>query len=199
MFGLFKKNAKPMVMPRAGQACVRKVRSLTSDPYLYVPESMEIISVFDDTQYDRSDFDNLSPAMRHYVKKKLLSLGFTQISGRVFENNIEHMQCEIPKSSVQGASPFHATHYSDKREGDFFILTPTQTACFVVDHFPLDQAVEKIVQLVARQPINIFKLKDYLEGSQAHKAFAEALPFINYKQRLAVESAPLNTMRSIKL
>ena len=41
-----------------------------------------ILSVFDDLNYDRSDYDGLSPGMRGYATKELGKLGFNQKSGR---------------------------------------------------------------------------------------------------------------------
>ncbi len=170
-----------------------------ADPYLYLPEKpLKVISVFDDLKYDRSDFDGLSPAMRRYVVKTLGSLGFKQKSGRVIAHAEHDIHCIMPKPSTLGASPFDVTRYTYKRERDFYVLTPTQTACIMVDRFPLQEAVDRIAALVSRQPINLFKLQDFLDARQAHQRFSEAIPYLKYKQRVAVEAQPLCHMKSLQ-
>ncbi len=78
-----------------------------------------------------------------------------------------------------------------------FLLTPTQVACQYVDHYELDEAVQRIEALIAKHPINLLKLADYLEGKPKHRAFREVLGHIKLKQRVAVESEPLCRRRSL--
>ena len=168
-------------------------------PHLYIPEcKLNIISIFDDLRYDRSDADILSPAMRRHIKKKLESQGFKQNSGNVFQHREENVRCIMPKAHALGSSPFHITDYTPKQEQDFYILTPTQTACQFVNLYPLEHALEKIGLLIERQPINLFRLKDYLEDSQSHRDFAQAIPHIKYLQRMALESPKLRQMRALR-
>ncbi|MEO1316229.1 MAG: hypothetical protein AAFW01_06505, partial [Pseudomonadota bacterium] len=58
------------------------LESLDRDVYLHlVTTDLRILSVFDDTTYDRADADMLSPAMRQHAIAKLRRLGFRQKTG----------------------------------------------------------------------------------------------------------------------
>ncbi|MEM6548009.1 MAG: hypothetical protein AAF713_09730 [Pseudomonadota bacterium] len=175
-----------------------QLRSIDMGPYLYfVPSSLGILSVFDDLKYDRADADMLSPAMRQHAIKTLGRLGFRQKSGTVLEHRGSATRCLIPKFHALGASPFDITRYTARGERDFYLLTPTQTACAFVDTSPLDEAVAQIGALVARQPINLYRLMDYLERKPAHKDFMKAIGHLKYLQRMAVESEPLRRRRAL--
>lgn len=77
-------------------------------------------------------------------------------------------------------------------------MTPTQAAAILINTLALEPCVESLAELVKRQPINLYKLKDYLEDKSQHQQFKQAIPYITYTQRIAVESEPLNKMRAIK-
>ncbi len=172
----------------------------SADPYLYLTdEPINVLSIFDDLKYDRSDFDGLSPSMRRYAVKQLAELGFKQTSGRVLEHAEDDVRCIMPKPSVLGASPFDIERYNPKRQQDYYLLTPTQTAALLINHFPLKDSLDRILELVVRHPINLFKIKDHLESNTIHEEFAQAIPHIKYKQRLAVESPPLCKMKCLKI
>ena len=165
--------------------------------YLCEPP-FNIISIFDDLKYDRSDMDILSPSMRRHIVNMLKPLGFKQTSGNILLHKEKDVKCIIPKSHALGASPFDITRYTPKREQDYYLLTPTQTACQYVDNCSVEDAVEYIGKLVAKHPINVFKLCDYLETNETHQQFLRAIPHIKYLQRIAVESEPLCRMRSLR-
>jgi len=150
-------------------------------------EPDNIISVFDDTRFDRSDIDLLSPSMRRHVLNQLTALGFKQVSGRVLHHAEDDIRCIMPKPSVLAASPFHITHYERKRPEDYYVLTSTQTACLMIDLHPLEQALEAIIDLQQSQPINVNKIEDYLDYSNRHKEFLPAIPHLRYQQRIAIE------------
>ena len=168
-------------------------------PYLYLlTGELNIISVFDELRYDRSDADMLSPAMRFHVVNKLKTLGFKQSSGNVLEHP-DDVRCILPKSHALGASPFHITSFTKKREQDFYVLTPTQTACQLIKQFEFEIAVEKVKALIQEQPINLFRLSDYLEYCEEHVYFLEAIGHLRYVQRCAVESLPLKKRRALSI
>ena len=174
------------------------MQELDRDPYLHIADwQFNLISVFDELRYDRSDGDYLSPAMRNHAVQKLQGLGFRQISGTVIENRAEDVRILIPKFHALGASPFDATRYAPKRPQDFYLLTPTQTACHFIDRFDTEEAVERIKTLIARQPINVLKIDDYLEDKPTHSAFKDAIGHLKYVQRMAVESEPLVGRRGL--
>ncbi|MEM9240723.1 MAG: hypothetical protein AAGB07_12175 [Pseudomonadota bacterium] len=177
---------------------LEQMRAFSAEPYFQiVDEKLGLLSVFDDLKYDRADVDMISPAMRKHVVGKLGPLGFRQTSGTVLEHPQSDMRVHIPKFHALGASPFDIARYTQKRPQDYCLLTPTQVACQYVDHYGLDEAVQRIEALIAKHPINLLKLADYLEGKPKHRAFREVLGHIKLKQRIAVEAEPLCLRRSL--
>lgn len=185
--------------PETARAQVlEQMRAFSAEPYFQIAdEKLGLLSVFDDLKYDRADVDMISPSMRKHVVGKLGPLGFRQTSGTVLEHADADMHVHIPKFHALGASPFDITRYTEKRPQDYCLLTPTQVACQYVDHYELDDAVQRIEALIAKHPINLLKLADYLEGKPKHRAFREVLGHIKLRQRLAVESEPLCRRRSL--
>ncbi len=185
--------------PETARAQVlEKMRAFSAEPYFQIAdEKLGLLSVFDDLKYDRADVDMISPAMRNHVVDKLGPLGFRQTSGTVLEHVEAEMRVHIPKFHALGASPFDITRYTEKRPQDYCLLTPTQVACQYVDHYVLDEAVQRIETLITKHPINLLKLADYLEGKPKHRAFRKVLGHIQLKQRIAVESEPLCRRRSL--
>lgn len=174
------------------------IRTAELGVYLFVADTdLNLLSVFDDLRYDRSDADMLSPAMRKHVGEKLRPMGFKQISGTVFENKSADVRFIMPKSHALGASPFDISRYTPKREQDYYVLTPTQAACQLIDNYSLDRAVASIKALIARQPINLLRLADYLERKPTHERFEAALGHLQFVQRQAVTTEPLRSRRSL--
>ena len=177
---------------------IRETQAQWLDKYLYITEPpLNIISVFDDLRYDRSDADMLSPGMRKHVIKRLAMVGFRQKTGKVLVHAESGIQCYLSNQGVLGSSPFHVTDYTNNADNDFFILTPTQTVCKIINHYPLEEAVAKACDLICKQPINLFKIMDYFEENDTHHLFEQAIPHLKYKQRMAVESEALRNMRSL--
>lgn len=168
-------------------------------PYMLLADAeLNIFSIFDDLKYDRSDADMMSPPMRRHAVQTLDRLGFRQTSGSVMHHKPRDLFCYIPKPQVLGASPFDVTRYTPKRDQDYYVLTPTQTACRLIDTYPCELAVEKIVSLIWKQPINLYRLLDYLEKKPAHEAIRPALGFFKSEQRKAVQSEPLCLRRALR-
>lgn len=167
-------------------------------PYFLLADTeLRLLSVFDDLKYDRADADMLSPAMRKHAIKKLAALGFKQTAGTVLTHRATGLRCLMPKYHVLGASPFDIARYTPRKSGDFYLLTPTQTACQIIDQYSHDAAVQKIKKLVATQPINLFRLMDYLERKPQHSDFLEAIGHLKYVQRVAIEADPLCRRRAL--
>lgn len=160
-------------------------------------DQLNIFSVFDDLKYDRSDADMMSPGMRKHAVEKLKPFGFRQTSGSVLRDKARDVFCYIPKPQVLGASPFDVARYTPKREQDFYVLTPTQTACQYIDAYSFEDALEKTLALVQLQPINLYRLMDYLEPKPKHEAFRAGLSEIKAVQTVAVKSEPLRRRRAL--
>ena len=102
-----------------------------------------------------------------------------------------------PKFHALGSSPFDITRYTHKRDQDYYILTPTQTACLIIDAYDFDQALESISALIEEQPINIFKLMDYLENTEKHQSFLKAITTLRDRQKTAVQKETLKLRKSL--
>ena len=172
--------------------------ALNLGPYMCVADAnLRVISIFDDLKYDRADVDMMSPAMRNHAIARLDPLGFKQVSGTVLKHHASGVCCFIPKVYALGASPFDITRYTPRGEHDFYILTPTQTACQYVDFYSHAEAVERVKALIIRQPINLYKLLDYLERKSKHQEFANSIGHLRFVQREAVTSEPLKRRRAL--
>ncbi len=177
----------------------RRLLVLNRDPFLAVADApLRLISVFDDLKYDRADLDMLSGPMRRHALEKLTPFGFRQVSGTVFENKADGVRMYMPKFHALGASPFDAPRYTPRRPQDYYVLTPTQVACQMIDHYPTDDAVQKIKTLIVKHPINLLRLKDYLERKDSHQAFLGAIGHLKLVQREAVEAEPLRSRRALR-
>ena len=166
--------------------------------YLHVAdEGLRLLSVFDDLTYDRADADILTPGMRAHLAKQLKGLGFRQKSGNLFVHGQAEERCLLPKSHALGASPFDILRYTERGAKDYVALTPTQVACQVIDAYPLEEAVERVKDLIIRHPINLFRLMDYLESKPAHDAFQTAIGHLRFVQREAVEGSQLRRLRPL--
>jgi hypothetical protein len=187
------------VKPSSTSEFAHRLRVINCDPYLFVADTeLRLISVFDDLKYDRSDIDILSGPMRRRVLAKLAPLGFQQVTGTVIENRAQNVRMHLPKSRPLGASPFDAARYTPRRERDFYVLTSTQAACQVIDHYPHMDAIERIKALIKRQPINLYRIMDFLEEKEAHQAFRGAVGHLKLVQREAVASEPLRSLRALR-
>jgi hypothetical protein len=185
--------------PARAQDMRTRLAALNADPYLQLAdEALGLISVFDDLKYDRSDADMLSPPMRRHAIAKLGALGFRQVSGNVLADDGSGARVVMPKSHALGASPFDITRYTPKGPSDYYLLTPTQTACQFVDSYPLEDAVTRIKALIAKHPVNLVRMEDYLEKSDSHRAFLGAIGHLKFVQREAVTSEPLQRRRALR-
>ena len=195
MFRFFSAKATgtpPQVAPSVDPATVSFGHYMT-----LADARLQLFSVFDDLYYDRADADMLSPAMRNHAIGHLKKIGFRQTSGTVLEDQDADRRCFMPKSHALGASPFDITRYTPRRPQDFYILTPTQTACQFIDHYEHEEAVERIVHLIRTQPINLFRLMDYLEHTDTHREFLKAINFLKKTQDEAGKSEPLKRRRAL--
>lgn len=175
-----------------------RLRPLTLDPYLHIVEDrLRILTVFDDLKYDRADADMMSPAMRQHAITKLGRLGFRQTAGTVLTDRDTGARILIPKFHALGASPFDITSFTPRGAEDWYLLTPTQTACQIIDHYPHEEAVDLTKKLIEKHPINLYRLMDYLEGKTAHRDFQNAIGHLKFVQRTAVESEPLRRRRAL--
>jgi len=168
-----------------------------ADKYLVVlQDSINIISVFDALQYDRSDADLMTPNMRTYVVNKLKSIGFKQQSGNRFTSEDSKINCHFAKPRLLVSSSFDCI-LTQRSEADYHILTPTQTACQLFNTLPLEQAIEAVSSLIKQQPINVYKIKDYSYNQTRHKEIISYISYLTQQQQLALSNPKLAQMRSL--
>ncbi|MEM8972211.1 MAG: hypothetical protein AAGD43_09140 [Pseudomonadota bacterium] len=192
-------SATSEAAPQQLDSFADRIRVINSDPYLCIAdEELKLISVFDDLKYDRADLDIVSDPMRLRALQKLKPLGFDQVTGSIFENKSEDIRCILPKFKALGASPFDATRDTDRRRQDYFILTPTQAACQIINSHPLANAVSLLEALVIKHPVNLLRVFDYLEANPVHQSFREAIGHLTRIQREAVSKEPLKTRRALR-
>ncbi|MEM9358816.1 MAG: hypothetical protein AAGB04_21755 [Pseudomonadota bacterium] len=192
-------SAELRAEPRDLRDFADRIRLINADPYLCVAdETLRLISVFDDLKYDRSDLDIVSGPMRLRALDKLKPLGFVQVSGSVFENKTDDIRCILPKFRALGASPFDVTRNVKRRTQDYFVLTPTQAACQIINYYPLDKAVALLETLVVKHPVNLLRVFDFLEANPAHQSFGKCIGHLIRLQRDAVATEPLKTRRALR-
>lgn len=173
--------------------------AIDKDPYLAVVDAArQILSVFDDLRFDRSDADIMAGPMRTHIALRLTPFGFRQVSGHVIENTEQDIRMIIPKFRALGESPFDAIRYAPRRPQDFHILTPTQAACQIIDTYPLEEAQDRILTLIQKHPINIFRILDFMDRSDRHMAFRPVLGHLKFVQRNAIRSEPLCRRRALR-
>ncbi|MBE1291138.1 MAG: hypothetical protein GJ677_01480 [Rhodobacteraceae bacterium] len=173
--------------------------TIDKDPYLAVVDAeRQILSVFDDLRFDRSDADIMAGPMRSHIALRLAPFGFRQVSGHVIENTAQDIRMIIPKFRALGESPFDAIRYAPRRPQDFHILTPTQAACQVIDTYPLEEAQDRILKLIQKHPINIYRILDFMDRSDRHMAFRPVLGHLKFVQRTAIRSEPLCRRRALR-
>ncbi|MEM7439890.1 MAG: hypothetical protein AAF393_09845 [Pseudomonadota bacterium] len=185
--------------PQERQALRQSVEACTFGPYMTLADAnLNLLSVFDDLKYDRADADMLSPPMRRHAVEQLSALGFRQTAGTVLEHAASGIRCVLPKSHALGASPFDVTRYTPKGPQDYYLLTPTQTACVFIDSYDHAEAVGRVKDLITIQPINILRLADYLEKKPAHTSFKNAIGHLRLVQREAIAAEPLCRRRALR-
>ncbi|MEM9050380.1 MAG: hypothetical protein AAGC92_16915 [Pseudomonadota bacterium] len=199
--GLFGRGRRPLqrAVGRSEGPFAQSVQSLNADPYLMVADpQLRLISVFDDLRYDRADLDLMSGPMRRRAVAKLQPLGFVQRSGSVLENRAEDICVLLPKFKALGASPFDATRDIARRAQDYFLLTPTQAACQILDAHRLAQAMDRLERLVVRHPVNLLRIFDFLESRDARDRVRGAIGHLAALQREAVSREPLKRRRALR-
>lgn len=166
--------------------------------FLLADRELRLFSVFDDLKYDRSDADIMAPPMRRHAIDMLHAMGFWQKTGSVLLHKTQNIRCLFPKPQILGASPLDITAYSNRESDDYYILTPTQTACMIISAFSAETACDKLVNLVQKQPININRIFDYLQRRSDHKIIAKSLGLVKAAQDKAITEEPLCRRRALR-
>jgi len=129
--------------------------------FVYITSPDNILSVFDHTNYDRSDLEILSVPQRKYTEKKLKKFGYKFKTGRVLISNEYTQKFRIPKQSIISSNPYDILRYEKRDDQDIFILTPTQAACYIITHYESVQLMQKLKALIEKQPVNLKKIYDH--------------------------------------
>ena len=174
------------------------IEEISTDEYLYWLPQIDVISVYDDSLYDRSDLDLLSPGMRRHVVNHLIQQGGKQKRGTCIAapGSIGHFWLSKP-SVLLATSPYDATRYLPREQGDIYILTPTQTAAYLLDNLPLQTAIAAIELLGKQQPMNIGKLEDYLPEHFDKPTYCGAFSYLRTQQKAVRASPGMKFKRSL--
>lgn len=157
---------------------------------IFYPPPLSVVSIFDYTFYDRSDYDLLTQSQRLCLEKKLKSLGYAWKSGRelAVKGNNELPVFIFPKPSVQGAIPSDVFIHMKQADHEVLVLTPTQTACFLLKSPDKEKAKTLLLDLVTRHPFNIKKLEDLFRVEPEYGFFCELYHELIRTQENALKS-----------
>ncbi len=181
------------------QRFAAQLMAINADPYLHVADAQHrIISVFDDLRFDRADMDMLTGPMRAYAVAKLAPFGVEQVRGHVLEQRDLNIRMHLSRFRALGASPFDAARETTRRDQDYYILTPTQTACYFIDAYAFHDAIDQIAGLVVKHPVNLLRISDFWTLESRNKEILPAIGHLKLIQRKAVESDPLCRRRALR-
>lgn len=139
------------------------LKRLNDDKNLVVFEKHNIISVYDDNFYDRSDFDAINAAQKKYLKLSLKNFNYEWSSGRVLESSLYPLKFLCPKPKTLMSSPYDILDFENKPPNSIFILTPTQTLGQLLKlEFDAVSLKTQAKALITKTPVNLLKLKDGL-------------------------------------
>ena len=126
-----------------------------------------LVSIYDDRIYDRSDADLMNTSMRNYFKESLTELEYDWLSGNILGSPLFTTTFIFPKNGILGASPFDTTRFEKRGKDDYFVLTPTQVAGYLIQFKCGEGLLENLKKLISYHPINLDKLKDHLNSDKA--------------------------------
>ena len=129
--------------------------------FVYIAYPDSILSVFDHTNYDRSDLEILSVPQRKYTERKLKKFGYKFKTGRVLISKDYSQKFRIPKQSIISSNPYDILRYEKRDDGDIYILTPTQAACYILTHYESVELLQRLKSLIEKQPVNLKKIYDH--------------------------------------
>ncbi len=167
------------------------------DNFFYYGEPLHIVSIFDDTHYDRSDIDILNSAQREFLLKQLKKYDYSWKSGRVLHSSSCAVLFTFPKMSVLGASPLDALKYEKSSDKNIVVLTPTQFCAHCIKNLDEDKGLVVIKELIEKHPVNLLKLRDHLSYTDLHEKYQRMLPELMSHQKEAVSSGKLKHKRHI--
>lgn len=167
------------------------------DNFFYYGEPLHIVSVFDDTHYDRSDIDILNSAQRKFLLKQLKKYDYAWKSGRVLHSTKCSVLFTFPKMSVLGASPLDALKYEKSSDKNIVVVTPTQFCAQCIKELDEINGPLVIKELIEKHPVNLLKLRDHLSYTEFHEKYQRMLPELIAHQKKAISSGKLKYKRHI--
>lgn len=167
------------------------------DNFFYYGEPLNMLSIFDDTHYDRSDIDILNSAQRDFLFKKLKDFNYSWKSGRVLHSSSCPVIFTFPKISVLGASPLDALKYEKSSDKNIVVVTPTQFCAQCIKELDEFRGLSVIKELIEKHPVNLLKLRDHLSYTEFHEKYQRMLPELIAHQKNAISSGKLKYKRHI--
>ena len=135
-------------------------RLLSAQPRLVIfPHSAtRSLIAFDDIEFERHDYEGLSPLQRQQLHNTMLQVGFERKSGHIYSGHgIKLALAKAPRSLGSSLDP-----HIPKSSNIFQVVTATQGAYLIATQSDVDKAdiSEQLVELCHNIPVNIRKLND---------------------------------------
>ncbi|MEM7586265.1 MAG: hypothetical protein AAF560_22930 [Acidobacteriota bacterium] len=136
---------------------------------------LDVISIYDDDEYENYDFDLVSPRRRLKIAALLTEAGYRQKSGSKIVAPDGGPPVLIPKPGILGSDPSRPAEALLSKGNGVVVATPTQAVLLYLHHFGRedDTAVaDELTGLVWEQPANLDKVQDWARAAGLAGTFA---------------------------
>ncbi|MEM7183008.1 MAG: hypothetical protein AAF518_19005, partial [Spirochaetota bacterium] len=135
----------------------KQMKEINPSLVLASHDTLDTIIVFDDIEFEKNDYEVISPKQRMQLRSVLKILGFQQITGNCFEHEKEGTKINLtkPQGSRAGAMLKHIEAYG------LNIVTATQGAYLIANSGKLtrEEKSRDLLNLLSNIPVNLKKLK----------------------------------------
>jgi hypothetical protein len=171
----------------------------STDFYVRVSPLYNIITVFDDVQYNSNDYEMLSPPQRKQVIEALEKNDHVQDTGKTLKDNSTGRIVRLVQTASQGVSPLHEfeKHYN---QTDVFVTTPGSYFLFLMKELFKNQKdqnlLKEIENLITTHPVNLIQLLYHSKKDDFHLLFHDKIDHFKSLQHQAV-IGPLSNKKAL--
>jgi hypothetical protein len=147
------------------------------------------VSIFVDDFYENFDYDIIGPKARLAIARALENDGFRQRSGRIFEGSPGRVEFPRPSRTLSSDPAAELELVLDRRRS-VALATPTQVVLATWRRHGPELPEDRIAdlrRLVADQPANLDKVRDWLRRSDAASSFTRLHPVLSSIQSAGTE------------
>ena len=136
-------------------------RLWSSDPKLILVahDQLQALIAYDDIEFERNDYEVLSPKQRKQLHETLVTVGYQQQSSHIYhgDNSSELHFAKAPKSLASSI----LDPLSNTKKDETTIVTATQGAMLIAanDQVSIQQRKTELLDLIKTIPINLKKLR----------------------------------------